>query len=65
MKTPTNLTDAEKEALASLLYLATHDEAVNTALRASYITARAGNPEMMGAQDFTCALDNLYVKSCG
>lgn len=59
-----NLTDAEKEALASLLYLATHDEAVNAAVRASYGTARAGNPDMMGGQDFAAQLDNLYVKSC-
>lgn len=58
------LTEAEKEALTSLLYLTTHDEAVNTAIRASYGTARAGNPDMMGSQDFASALDNLYVKSC-
>jgi hypothetical protein len=64
MKDLTKLTDAEKEALASLLYLATHDEAVNTAIRASYSTARAGNPDMMGGQDFSAQLDNLYVKSC-
>lgn len=59
-----NLTENEKEALASLLYLATHDEAVNAAIRAGYVTARAGNPDMLGSQDFTSALDNLYVKSC-
>lgn len=59
-----NLTDAEKEALTSLLYLATHDEAVNTAIRASYGSARAGNAEMMSAQEFAAALDSLYVRSC-
>jgi hypothetical protein len=58
------MTDAEKEALTSLLYLATHDEAVNTAIRASYGSARAGNSGMMGGQDFAAALDSLYVKSC-
>jgi hypothetical protein len=59
-----DLTEAEKEALTSLLYLATHDEAVNTAVRASYSSARAGNSGMMGAQGFAAALDSLYVRSC-
>ena len=59
-----NLTEAEKEALTSLLYLATHDEAVNTAIRASYGSARAGNSGMMGAQAFAASLDSLYVRSC-
>ncbi len=58
------LTETEKEALTSLLYLATHDEAVNTALRASYGSARAGNSGMIGAQTFAAALDSLYVRSC-
>ena len=60
----TNLTDAEKEALTSLLYLATHDEAANTAIRASYSSARAGNFGMLGSQDFSATLDSLYVRSC-
>ena len=58
------LTEAETEALKDLLYLATHDEAVNTAIRASYGMLRVGNPGMLPAQDFASALDNLYVKSC-
>lgn len=59
-----NLTDAEKEALTSLLYLATHDEAVNAAICASYGSARAGNSGMLPVGDFAIALDNLYVRSC-
>lgn len=59
-----DLTEAEKEALTSLLYLATHDETVNTALRASYSSARAGNSGMLVAQDFTVALASLYARSC-
>jgi hypothetical protein len=59
-----NLTEAEKEALASLLYLATHDETVNTTIRASYGSARAGNSGMMGSQDFAATLESLYAKSC-
>ena len=64
MKNLANLTEAEKEALTSLLYLATHDEEVNTALRSSYGSARAGNSGMMGVQAFAAALDSLYVRSC-
>ena len=59
-----NLTDAEKQALSSLLYLATHDEAVCNAVRANYSAARAGNPDMMSPRDFVAALDSLYVRSC-
>lgn len=64
MKNLSTLTDVEKEALDSLLYLATHDEAVNTALRASYGAARAGTSGMLPAADFAATLDSLYVKSC-
>lgn len=60
----TKPTEAETEALKDLLYLATHDEAVNAAIRASYSTLRVGNPGMMGTQDFAATLDSLYVRSC-
>jgi hypothetical protein len=59
-----NLTEAEKQALGNLLYLVTHDEALNTRVRADYGAARSGNPDMAPTKDFAAALDSLYAKSC-
>lgn len=59
-----NLTEAEKQALGNLLYLVTHDEALNTRVRDDYSAARAGNPDMALTKDFSNALESLYAKSC-
>jgi hypothetical protein len=64
MKNLKDLTDVEKEALTSLLYLVTHDEAVNTAIRASYGAARAGKSGMMNVPAFIATLDSLYARNC-
>jgi hypothetical protein len=58
------MTESETLALRDLLYLVTHDEAMNKAVRANYGACRMGNPEMLTAAEFTAALDSLYAKSC-
>lgn len=58
------LTEAEKSALRDLLYLVTHDEALNARVLADYKAARCGNPDMLATSDFGAALEALYAKSC-
>jgi hypothetical protein len=59
-----NLTDSEKEALSSLLYLVTHHDTVNMAVLSNYSMLRVGNPGMPNPTDFAAILETLYAKSC-
>lgn len=59
-----NLTEEEKLALGDLLYLVTHDEAVNRAVLGNYAVFRSGNPGTLPTSAYMAALDSLYVRTC-
>ena len=59
-----NLNEAEKQALGNLLYLVTHDEALNARVLDDYAAVRAGNADLAPTKDFASALEALYAKSC-